>query len=241
MYLPRTAEGSSAVELGVTFHSAATTLERLGQLALNAAADRSAGLLLRAADTLRRAADVLLDPASERPPRNAPALLEARAGILALAERIPTPSATYVSYGRESLQTYWQSLTRYISRTHRKGQRWPKRRRRDHARHPNRANRGPSIHEGAGLLSRRFLVQEVTSWPGYSGSIWAVGCTTREQAMRSLDWRVLRNLFDEGTPGDVLVFDRRTRRAIAWTTETAKSWYSSSGYASPISEAPEAE
>jgi len=85
----------------------------------------------------------------------------------------------------------------------------------------------PREHSAKRQGRRRFLVQEVTSWMGYSGSTWAVGCTTLERALQSFDGRVVRNSLEEGDAGGVHVYDRELRQVIAWSSDLARDWFKS--------------
>jgi hypothetical protein len=87
---------------------------------------------------------------------------------------------------------------------------------------------------GGERLKRRHLVQEVASWIGYTGSTWAVGCTTNESALRAFDRRAIRSSLDEGEVGHILVYDREQGEVLAWSSETARLWYSAPRFQKPV-------
>ena len=69
------------------------------------------------------------------------------------------------------------------------------------------------------MTQRRYLVTEVASSPAWSGSIWAVGCTTRENAFRAFDRHLVNNMLNESEYGTVVVLDRATRKLLRWTAD----------------------
>ena len=77
---------------------------------------------------------------------------------------------------------------------------------------------------------RPFVVKEIITAMSWSGTVWAVSCATRESAIRAFERRVSRNFLENGEVGAVMVFDRRARRLIVWTSDinnpvaAAKYW-----------------
>jgi hypothetical protein len=69
---------------------------------------------------------------------------------------------------------------------------------------------------------RRFLVKEVVSTMAWTGTIWAVGCSSRDSAERALQKRVARNIEEHGSQGAVMVFDRKTKALVCWSDEIQK-------------------
>ena len=78
-------------------------------------------------------------------------------------------------------------------------------------RKPRRATPGP----------RRYVVKEVVSTMAWTGTIWAVGCSSRESAERALKKRVARNMAEVGEPGAVMAFDREIGCLISWSDGVA--------------------
>jgi hypothetical protein len=67
------------------------------------------------------------------------------------------------------------------------------------------------------VTPRRFVAKEIVEAMAWSGTVWAVGCKTRESALRAFDRRLARNLLvDE--EGSVVVYDRKSRKLICWTS-----------------------
>ena len=75
---------------------------------------------------------------------------------------------------------------------------------------------------GAERRPRRFLVKEVVSGMAWSGTIWAVGCSSIESAQRALEKRVAKNIQEHGSPGAVMAFDRETKTLVLWSDEIEK-------------------
>ncbi len=69
---------------------------------------------------------------------------------------------------------------------------------------------------------RRFVVKEVASTMAWTGTIWAVGCSSRESAQRALEKRVAKNIEEHGSPGAVMAFDRQTKTVVLWSAEIQK-------------------
>ena len=83
---------------------------------------------------------------------------------------------------------------------------------------------------GAERRPRRFVVKEVVSGMAWTGTIWAVGCTSKESAQRALEKRVARNIEEHGSPGAVMAYDRETKVLVYWSDEiqkpqTAAKWW----------------
>jgi hypothetical protein len=53
----------------------------------------------------------------------------------------------------------------------------------------------------------------------WSGTVWAVACSTEASADAAFRRRVAANLIDRDDPGAVFVYDRHRRRLIRWTEE----------------------
>jgi len=69
------------------------------------------------------------------------------------------------------------------------------------------------------MAQRRFLVMQVIFDMGWSGIVWAVGCNTREAAVRSFERRVSANLVDGQGPRAVAAYDRQEKVLVCWTSE----------------------
>jgi hypothetical protein len=67
------------------------------------------------------------------------------------------------------------------------------------------------------VTARRFITKQIIEAMSWSGTAWAVGCKTRETALRAFDRRLARNLL-HGEEGTVVVYDRKTRKLICWTS-----------------------
>ena len=77
--------------------------------------------------------------------------------------------------------------------------------------------------------ARRYVTKEIVETMAWSGTVWAVGCDTRESALRAFDRRLARNLL-EGEQASVVVYDRKTRKLICWTANITNpklvaKWY----------------
>lgn len=64
---------------------------------------------------------------------------------------------------------------------------------------------------------RRYVVREPEYVAFGPGHIWAMGCKTREAAIRALERRIARNLLGYGDAGAVIAYDRVERCAIGWS------------------------
>ena len=79
------------------------------------------------------------------------------------------------------------------------------------------------------MPARRFVTKEIIEAMSWSGTAWAVGCKTREAALRAFDRRVTKNPLN-GEEATVVVYDRRTRKLICWTSNVTNpkrlaEWY----------------
>lgn len=227
MILPTIEKGATPEQVGKTFRGAAVGLEIAGRAALDAAAPESTKLLLGAAGALRRAGENLLARGRSKSDQDILLYDEVRMALAALAAALPTGAAMSGGYARDRLHSYWVVLGRYARSgpAGPGGRDWPPRIRRPRTHRIGAAtlvNDVANVGNNGG--SRRFLVEEVTCWPGYIGSIWAVGCTTVEAARTCFDRRVLRNLAEENTIGDIFAYDRHTGDVVAWSSELAKGW-----------------
>lgn len=79
------------------------------------------------------------------------------------------------------------------------------------------------------MSARRFVTKEIVEAMAWSGTVWAVGCKTREAALQAFDRRLARNLL-AGEEGSVVVYDRKTRKLICWTAnirnpKLVAKWY----------------
>jgi hypothetical protein len=75
---------------------------------------------------------------------------------------------------------------------------------------------------GAERRPRRFLVKEVVSTMAWTGTIWAVGCVSKESAQRALEKRVAKNIEEHGSPGAVMAYDRQIKALVLWSDEIEK-------------------
>ncbi len=68
------------------------------------------------------------------------------------------------------------------------------------------------------MAERRFVVREIIIAMSWCGTAWAVGCKTKEGALHAFDRRLARNLLIDN-PATVVVYDRKTRKLICWTSD----------------------
>lgn len=213
-------------ELAVTLARAAHVLEIEGRRAMSGGVLSAGGRMRTTARLLRASADALLQSDGHGRTRDHPTFAEARYSLGALAG--------FVTWEKDRLQSYWSAFGVLQSTEVAAQTPWPKIR----VRPARTARRGRTllplpIPDVAKTVRerRRFLVKEVFYAMMSAGTEWAVGCTTKERAIKSFERRVARNILAEDRPGAVMAYDRKTRKVFCWTDEitdpvgAAKYWF----------------